>query len=595
MSTSPRSISIITTLIETERDVVVARQRASQLAELLGFDQQERTRIATAVSEIARNAYTYAGGGRVEFCVEGEYDPSLVITINDRGPGIARLDEILRGRYTSQTGMGLGLFGARRLMDEFTIDTTAGAGTIVRMGKRISSRGGPLTVQSIGEIATQLANREPHDPIAAVQQQNRELMGALAELGRRQEELSQLNKELEDTNRGVVALYAELDEKAERLRQADEIKSRFLSHMSHEFRTPLSSILALSRLLLDRTDGELSNEQERQVVFIRRSAEDLSELVNDLLDLAKVQAGKTEINVDRFSVDSLFGALRGVMRPLLSSDAVRLEFVPPSSTIVMFSDESKLAQILRNLISNAIKFTEQGEVVVAAESVNDGAWVAFTVTDSGVGIAEEDIELIFEEFGQARNRLQRRVKGTGLGLPLSRRLAELLGGTLTVTSEVGRGSRFRLELPCVYSAEGAASSGHIAASGAVEPRRVLIIDDEVPSRYLMRRLLEEQGCTVIEATSGLDGLALAASERPDLIMLDLVMPGLTGFEVAERLRQNAESSDIPVYIVTSKALTDAERAELSERTVAVIAKDTVSRDIVQGIVRHHPHRQPSQS
>ena len=174
-----------------------------------------------------------------------------------------------------------------------------------------------------------MAQRPAPDPVQELQTQNTELVASLAELRTRQEELERLNTELEDTNRGVVALYAELDERAEQLRQASELKSRFLSNMSHEFRTPLNSILALSRLLLDRIDGPLTAEQERQVTYIRRSAESLTELVNDLLDLAKVEAGKLEVRPRPFTVTELFGALRGVMKPLQQNDAVDLIFEEP--------------------------------------------------------------------------------------------------------------------------------------------------------------------------------------------------------------------------------------------------------------------------
>jgi signal transduction histidine kinase len=590
MNTSTRSIPILTALIEAERDVVLARQRAWQLAEQLGFDVQERTRIATAVSEIARNTYNYAGNGRVEFTIEGESEPLLVITFIDKGPGIARIGEILRGRYVSETGMGLGMTGARKLMDEFAVDTAVGEGTTVRIAKRIPSRGAPLSTRRIVEIAGALAAAGTMEPADEVQRQNRELMALLDELGRRQEELLRLNTELEDTNRGVVALYAELDERAERLREADEIKSRFLSHMSHEFRTPLSSIQALARLLLDRTDGELTSEQEKQVLFIRRSAEDLHELVNDLLDLAKVESGRTDVNVERFTIEALFGALRGVMKPLMISDAVALNFDAPAVPLEMLSDESKIAQILRNLISNAIKFTEKGEVRVDARASDDGASVIFTVTDTGIGIGPDDLELIFEEFGQVRNRFQRRVKGTGLGLPLSRRLAELLGGSISVTSDAGKGSQFTVSLPRVLAADSGEPVGTNGVAEGAGQCRVLVIDDELAPRYLLRRLLEEQGCTVIEATCGVEGIRLALEERPDLVLLDLVMPDLTGFQVAERLRQNPGSSDIPIHVVTSKVLTEQERGELAGRSIEVVPKDSVSRDVVQAIVRGVPRR-----
>jgi signal transduction histidine kinase len=199
--------------------------------------------------------------------------------------------------------------------------------------------------------------------------------------------LAELNQELRDTNRGVVALYAELDERADHLRRADELKSKFLSNMSHEFRTPLNSVLALSRLLLARTDGELTPEQEKQVQFIRKAAESLTELVDDLLDLAKVEAGKTVVTPVEFKAGELFGALRGMLRPLLVGDAVALIF--EEADVPLYTDEGKVSQILRNFLSNAIKFTENGEV-----------------RSTGIGIAEADLGVIFDEFGQVTHPMR---------------------------------------------------------------------------------------------------------------------------------------------------------------------------------------------
>ena len=247
--------------------------------------------------------------------------------VSDDGPGIADLDAVLAGSYRSPTGMGLGIVGARRLMDQFDIESIPGKGTRVTLG-RLLPRHAPLVGRDGGGAdrrASSRARSRP-TPFDEMQRQNQELIRALDELEKRQQELAALNRELEDTNRGVVALYAELDEKADHLRRADELKSRFLSNMSHEFRTPLNSIQALARMLLDRTDGELGAEQERQVQFIRNAAESLSELVNDLLDLAKVEAGKIEIRPVEFDVAHLFGALRGMLRPLLLNESVTLVF-----------------------------------------------------------------------------------------------------------------------------------------------------------------------------------------------------------------------------------------------------------------------------
>lgn len=454
---------ILSLAIGEEGDVVAARQRARRLAELLGFDPQDQTRIATAVSEIARNAFEYAGGGRATFSLGTDPDPAagpqrLVVAIADRGPGIADLDAVLEGRYRSKTGMGVGLLGARRLVDGLRVESRPG-GTTVELEKRLPRRRPRLDRDEIGAISAELARERAVDPLSALAEQNRELVRSLDELKARREELARLNQELEDTNRGVVALYAELETKADQLREASELKSRFLSNMSHEFRTPLNSILALSRLLLDRADGELTAEQERQVGYIRKGAESLTELVNDLLDLAKVEAGKVDVRPTTVSLAELFGGLRGALRPLIRSDAVALVFEEPDAGLPeLFTDESKVAQILRNFVSNALKFTPSGEVRVSARREPGTGRLLLAVSDTGIGIAPEHRERIFEEFAQLDNPLQDAAKGTGLGLPLSRRLAELLGGETFVHSEPGRGSVFTLSIPHVQ-AEGRGGNG----------------------------------------------------------------------------------------------------------------------------------------
>jgi signal transduction histidine kinase len=277
-----------------------------------------------------------------------------------------------------------------------------------------------------------------------------ELLRALEEVRLRELDVDRLNRELEETNRGVLALYAELDEKALDLARASELKSRFLSNISHELRTPLNSIRNVCRLLLDRLDGPLSHEQERQVHLIQGAAESLTGIVSDLLDLAKIEAGRTVIRPSEFSAADLFAALRGMFRPLATSDAVTLVFEDVAALPPLVTDEGKVAQILRNFIANALKFTERGEVRVGADAVPEG-YVTFTVSDTGIGIAPDDQARIFEEFSQVDNPLQGRVIGTGLGLPLSRKFAELLGGTLSLRSEVGVGSSFSAVLPIRYA------------------------------------------------------------------------------------------------------------------------------------------------
>ncbi len=267
-------MKILTVAIASEPDVVLARHRARDIAALLGFDQTDQTRMATAVSEIARNALQYAGSGKVEFSLEGAMPPQLLlIRISDRGRGIKELDRVLSGAYVSSTGMGLGISGARRLVDQFHIQSGE-SGTVITLKKLLPAGSRLVAPEYLPAMMDELARREPASPYQEVKKQNQELLLALEELRSRQEELAQLNSELEDTNRGVVALYAELDEKADHLRRADELKSRFLSNMSHEFRTPLNSIMALTGLLLDRADGDLTAEQEKQVTLVRRSAQE---------------------------------------------------------------------------------------------------------------------------------------------------------------------------------------------------------------------------------------------------------------------------------------------------------------------------------
>ena len=423
------TLPILTLPVDTGQDLVAVRRRAHEISSALGFGPQDCARVATAVLEIARNALAHANGGRVSFEVEGDTLPQLLtVRVVDAGRGMPD---------PASQPAGEGLVAAQRLMDQCVIDSTPGAGTTVILKKTMPERAPVVTAETIETLTARFGEFEGKYTYEELQRQNRELLAALTDLHERQDELTRLTRELEDTNRGVVALYAELDERADHLRCADNMKSRFLSNMSHEFRTPLSSIRALSKLLLERIDGELTTGQEKQVRFIRKAADDLSEIVNDLLDLAKIESGKIEIRAAEFEIDALFSALRGMMRPLLAEAPVELIFDPCPDFPPIYTDEAKVAQILRNFISNALKFTEQGEVRVSAVYHGDSKMVTFCVADTGIGIAPEHLQLIFEEFGQVENRLQYAVKGTGLGLPLCGKLCALLGGSIGVDSTEG--------------------------------------------------------------------------------------------------------------------------------------------------------------
>ena len=583
-----QTVSLLSMKIDGEQDIVNARQRARELAALLGFSSLDQVRIATSVSEIARNVQQYAGEGTLEFSLDLSSRPQVFwMSLNDRGPGMSNLEAVLNSQYESQTGMGVGITGTRRLMDHFQIESELGQSTTVRFGKRIPSGVPAIAPSDVRIICHEIAKRRTSDALDELQRQNRDLLHTLetlrireVELETRERELSNLNLELEETNRGVVALYGELDEKAAALRRADEMKSRFLWHVSHEFRTPLNAIQALTRLLLEHTDGPLSAEQEKQVTYIRKASSELTEMVNDLLDLAKVESGKTDLRITRIDVAQLLGGVRALMRPLATNEAVKLVFEEPEKSRWIDSDETKVSQILRNLISNALKFTQVGYVTVSAQSVSGGAALAFVVKDTGIGIAPEDLERIFGEFEQVDNSVQQGVKGTGLGLSLSRKLAALLGGRLEVASSPGSGSTFTFTVPLDASREAASQhteSPNASRQSEAKAGSILLIDDDEASRYVVRQLFSGSRYRIIEAANGIEGSERARFERPDLIVLDLSMPGRSGLEVLEELKSNPETREIPVVIHSSKTLNAADYSFLSNRILALLPKSSDGR------------------
>jgi signal transduction histidine kinase/CheY-like chemotaxis protein len=569
--------------IRTEPDIVVARQRARQVSTLLGLTAPDQVGLATAVSEIVRNAVLYAGEARVEFEMDISSRPQFLwVQVTDQGPGIKDLQGVLAGRFQSKTGLGTGISGARRLTDKFEISSSEKEGTVVRFGKAVQGHMPPLDMSGLTRLIRQLIQQPAPETRDALQQQNQDLIQTLEtirakdlELEVRRLELERLNVELAETNRGVVALYAELEERATALRRADAVKSQFLSYVSHEFRTPVNSVMALTHLLLNRTDGELTSEQEKQVVYIRKAVEGLAEMVNDLLDLAKVESGKTEIRTSVVEVSQVLGAVRVLMRPLATNDDVTVIFEEPPAGLLMETDEAKIGQVLRNLVSNALKFTEKGQVRVRVSSDPDSDLISFFVEDTGIGIAPEHLGVIFEEFSQIQHTIQKRVKGTGLGLPLSRKLAELLGGTLEVSSQQGVGSTFVLTLPRKVTIPAATGGAPASLPDKAAPA-VLIVDDEEASRYVCRQMFRGKQYRIIES-GALEAAERARFERPELIILDLMMPGRTGFEVLDELKANPDTREIPVVIHTSKNLTHADDVRLSGRHIGLLPKSGKNR------------------
>lgn len=689
---------ILTIKILSERDVVLARQRTREIAALMGLDPPEQTRISTAVSEAVRDCLQHGGLDQVNFSAR-DVDRGTLFQVRLTTSLIEppKMKSLLTGPDLLEDRLASGLKAAKRLMDQFTVEPAAGGGAAIVLG-RLLPRGVRVGSDEVRRITDQIARRGPQDAMEEVRQQNQELVIVLEEVRKRQTELVELNRELEDTNRGVLALHAELQQHSEQLSKASELKTRFISEMSHEFRTPINSILSLSQLLLDRVDGDLSGEQDKQVSFIKKSAGDLSNLVNDLLDLAKIEAGKIDVHPGELVIGDLFGALKGVMKPLVTSPTVNLVFEEPAGLPTLVTDEVKVSQILRNLISNAIKFTQQGEVRVSASMDHAGKAIVFSVSDTGIGMSPEEQGVIFEQFVQIPSAVQKKVKGTGLGLALSRKLAELLGGSIACRSAVGEGSTFQATIPLRYEhvAEPAkqrtiqtekresdkgviliieddpesvilyekflAHTGFRMINAAalseardmlswvkpaaiildimfggepegweflaelkgteatkdipvlvvtvmedrqkgmllgahdfwVKPidrehllkklsslpgaKKLLMIDDEDASRYILKSLLAGTPYILLEARSGEEGLALAVREKPDVITLDIMMPGMNGFEVLSRLKQDPQTRDIPVIIVTSKSLTNEERRDLEMSSRGILSKHASSRE-----------------
>ncbi len=581
---------LLTIRLEGQTGILIARRRARELASLFGFDHQDQTRIATATSEVSRNALDHGQDGGVAFLIDLNAEvPLFIVQVKDNGQGIHQRHAVRPGSELSQDEMSLGLTGTRRLMDRFSHESNSGHGNTVTFAKALPASASELDMAKITRLCSQLTSEQSTSGNDEVRQQDLDLLDALqqvrrleAELDRRQADVARLNQELEETNQGVVALYLELDERASALRRADDVKTRFLSYMSHEFRTPLNSILALSELLLRRVDGDLEPEQEKQIGFMKAASNELLEMVNDLLDIAKVEAGKIDIRLGSVDLAKLFAGLRGMMRPL-SHGKSSLIFEDAPIGLHIFSDEGKISQVLRNLISNALKFTEQGEVRVWVECASGEA--SFFVSDTGIGIALEDQDRIFHEFSQIENPVQRKVRGTGLGLPLSRKLAELLGGTLTVQSKLGMGSTFRLSLPLTTTEpapnpmsypSALTADDTLAESPEVDASNIgsiLIIDDDEIARYLARQYFRGTPYVITEASSGIEGLERARFDQPTLILLDINMPDRNGFDVLEDLKADPATGHIPVVVHTSRHLTADDLSRLNQHHAAILPKN----------------------
>ncbi len=522
--------------------VFAVRQLGRTVAAELLLEHQDQVRVATALSEISRSAVMAGLQAEIVFGVE---DADLIVTVTLDGTPAAD-----------------GIAAATRLMDKVTID-----GNEVRMAKHRPAGSRP----DRSAISRQLAAMFPASALDELRRQNQDLISALDDLKQQKDQLlllnseleetnrgvmalyGQLSEELEQTNRGVVALYAELDEKSERLRAGSESKNRFWANVSHELRTPLNSIIGLTRLLADPASGALDAEQAYQVELIRTSGTTLLALVNDLLDVAKAESGRLPLDPATIDLPALLGRLRGLVRPMAQASTVEVIVSDEGSPRTILTDELALTGILRNLLSNGIKYTNNGEVRLSVRVV--GSSVEIIVADTGIGIPAGLQENVFEEFYQVPGL---RRGGTGLGLSYARRLAALIGGDLRLTSEPGVGTTVVLRLP-----HGPATVG-----------TVLVVDDDAASREILRGMLAGLADTVIEAEDGDSALAILRENHVDLLLADMLMPGLDG----RALLAQAPAA-VPAIVITGLNM------EPPARAAALLRKDELSQERLAFAIR----------
>jgi signal transduction histidine kinase len=533
--------------------VFAARQLGRGLTVSLALDRQDQIRVATALSEISRSAVT---AGRTAAIAFGINDTELLVTVTLDGEPPAE-----------------GITAAARLMDHVTTD-----GNVVLMTKRRP----PGVRPDMRQVNEQLAAVLPQSALEELRRQNADLISALEDLQQQKDQLlmlnaelqetnrgvmalySELSDELEQTNRGVVALYAELDEKSERLRAASESKDRFWANISHELRTPLNSIIGLTRLLAEPgDDGGLDPERLYQVALIKNAGSTLLALVNDLLDVAKAESGQLHVDPSNVDLRALFGRLRGLARPMAEGKPVEVivsDDGDPDTPPAILTDEVALTSVLRNLLSNGIKYTDRGEVRLSAQAT--GPRLEISVADTGIGIPAGLSEHVFEEFYQVPGV---RRGGTGLGLPYARRLARILGGDLTLTSEPGVGTTVVLDLPRETPAVGT----------------VVLADDDAAFRQVLRGMLTGIADRLIEAENGSQALAILAENPVDLVLADMRMPGLDGAALLARL-----PASVPAIIITGADVPPPPRA------AALLRKDELTRErlefTIRGVIRGAP-------
>ncbi len=420
-----------------------------------------------------------------------------------------------------------------------------------------------------------------------------ELLESNQELQVQQEELQAQAEELQAQNEELHAQAVELEQQRQAVEEATRLKSQFLSNMSHELRTPLNSVLALSRVLIMQAKSKLSEEEAGYLEIIERNGRNLLALINDILDLSKIEAGRMDVHPTPFALGQTLENIVESIMPLAREKRIDLHHDIPADLPTIQSDELRVSQVLQNLLGNAVKFTDTGEVSISVWS--DQQQVFVRVADTGIGIAESDLPHIFEEFRQADGSSSRRHEGTGLGLAIAHKAARLLGGDISVQSIPGKGSTFTLVLPLRW--RGAAPSdvpvnikplsmdGHegtatfVAMGASSSQPRILLVEDNDAAIIQVRSVLEAAGYAVDVARDGREALVFVAQTIPDGIVLDLMMPQVDGFTVLEKIRSTPATANIPVLVLTAKDLTPDDFRRLSANNIQqLVQKGDVDRE-----------------
>ena len=459
-------------------------------------------------------------------------------------------------------------------------------GTEGRLGGQAEVPGVGGTWKDLTDNVNSMANNLTSQVrnIAQVTTAVAKLQSSNAELADKAALLAAQNRDIETKNKEIEQARQEIEERAKQLDQASRHKSQFLANMSHELRTPLNSLLVLARLLAQNPHGNLTGKQVEYATVIHSSGSDLLRLINDILDLTKVEAGKMDINPERFALTDLIEDLRGVFGPL--TEEKRLGFTITTASRVpgdLVTDKQRLRQILYNLLSNAVKFTERGRVELRIETTAGrvpgshhpggrppvpparGSWIVFSITDTGIGISQDNLSSIFSAFQQADGTTSRRYGGTGLGLAICREVAARLGGEVTVHSEFGVGSTFSLHLPLTQHGGGPHPRG-LSGDGSVRPvpaamshevlrgHKVLVADDDPRNAFVLTDVLEMHGMTVVQATDGRKAIAELAAGDIDLVLMDVMMPQMDGYETTRAIRRMPQYASLPVITVTARAM-----------------------------------------